>query len=386
MLSARPSGSGRGADLLEVIQELGFVQLDSVNTLARAHDLILFTRRNRYRPANLRSLYDRQGVLFEHWTHDAAVIPKAFYPHWHLRFARDTERLKERWAKWREPGYEKQFQPVLDHIRENGAVCSADLAPKGSGKAGGWWDWHPSKAALEYLWRTGALSVASRRGFQKVYDLTERVIEEHLRLPESHPNPEDTIDWKCNAALDRLGFATSGEIAAFWDTVTPAEARDWVAKQCTAGLLQDVFITDALGARRKAVVRPETLETKAPAPAPRLRVLSPFDPAIRNRQRTERLFGFHYRIEIFTPAAKREYGYYVFPLLEGDKFVGRVDMKADRDSGTLRIDKLWPERGVLWGKDRLKRFEDELGRLAAFAELDDITFADNWLIDNDTLC
>ena len=379
LLSARPSGVGKGADLLSVIEDLGFVQLDSVNTLARAHDLILFSRRNRYRPKDLRRLYDKDRALFEHWTHDAAVIPKAFYPHWALRFQRDTEQLKERWAKWREPGYEKKFQTVLDHIREHGPVCSADFAPKEGRKSGGWWDWHPSKTALEFLWRSGALAVTSRRGFQKVYDLTERVIEENLRLPETNLAPQDTIDWKCANALDRLGFATPGELAAFWATVTPQEARDWVAKGLAQEKLCEAIINDVSGNGRKVVLRKETLLPEVPSPVSRMRVLSPFDPAIRNRQRTERLFGFHYRIEIFTPAPKRQYGYYVFPLLEGDRFVGRVDMKADRETGTLRVQKVWPELGVQWGKNRQKLFEDELGRIAVFADLDRIEFADDWL-------
>lgn len=379
LLCSRPSGTGRGRDLLSVIEDLGFVQLDSVNTLARAHDLILFTRRNRYRPKNLRKLYDHDRALFEHWTHDAAVIPKAFYPHWKLRFHRDTERLRERWAKWREPGYEKQFQPVLDHIREHGPVCSADFAPKEGKKSGGWWDWHPSKTALEYLWRTGALAVTSRRGFQKVYDLTDRVIEEQFHATSTDPTPESTIDWKCANALDRLGFATPGELAAFWATVTPQEARDWVSDGLARRLLCEAIVTDVSGNGRKVILRPQTLGVDVPSPVSRLRVLSPFDPAIRNRQRTERLFGFHYRIEIFTPAPKRQYGYYVFPLLEGDRFVGRVDMKAERDSGTMHIAKLWPEAGVRWGKNRLRLFEDELERLAVFCGLDRIEFSENWL-------
>lgn len=378
LLSSRPSGSGHGANLLSLIETLGFVQLDSVKTVARAHDMILFARRNRYRPDHLRLCYERRKDLFEHWTHDAAVIPKSFYPHWLLRFDRDAERLKTRWSKWREPGFQAEFETVLTHIRNHGPVCSADLAPKGRRKSGGWWDWHPSKTALEFLWRTGALAVSGRRGFQKVYDLTERVIDETLRSDRTRPTPEETIDWKCNGAIDRLGFATSGEIAAFWDTVTAAEARAWCRREREAGRLLEANITDATGQQRRTYLRPETCTESPPEPIARMRILSPFDPAIRNRARTERLFGFHYRIEIFTPAPKREYGYYVFPLLEGDTFVGRVDLKAEPATGTLVIDKLWPEAGIVWGKGRIQKFQDELERLARFAGLTSIRFQDNW--------
>ena len=115
-----PQGAAKGNDLLELIQRLGFVQLDSINTLARAHDLILFSRRPRYRPKNLKSLHEKDRALFEHWTHDAAVVPMAYYPWWHLRRQRDAEKLKRQWRDWRRDGFESQFQPVLDQIREHG--------------------------------------------------------------------------------------------------------------------------------------------------------------------------------------------------------------------------------------------------------------------------
>ena len=171
-LSETPQGPASGSELLGLIESLGFVQLDSINTVARAHDLILFSRRPRYRPKALKTLYERDGRLFEHWTHDAAVIPLAFYPNWHLRRQRDAERLKARWQQDRRAGFEAQFQTILDQIREYGPVSSSDVGKGEARGSGGWWDWHPSKTALEYLWRSGALCVIGREGFQKRYDLT----------------------------------------------------------------------------------------------------------------------------------------------------------------------------------------------------------------------
>lgn len=378
-----PQGAGKGADLLDLIERLGFVQLDSINTVARAHDVILYSRRASYRPTALQQLYERDRVLFEHWTHDAAVIPMAFYPHWHLRFQRDADLLRKRWRNWRRDGFEQKFAEVLRHIRDHGPVSSSELGKDENKGSGGWWDWHPSKTALEYLWRSGALTVTGRRGFQKRYDLTERVIDAHL-CPGVLPCDEGaTLDWLCNAALDRLGFATSGELAAFWDTVSAAEAKAWAQIQLQSGVLNEVEIEQADGSYRRALMRSETLESGCDlAPAPkRLRVLSPFDPALRDRKRAERLFGFHYRIEVFVPAPKRTYGYYVFPLLEGERLVGRIDMKADRKAGCLNVTALWPERGVQWGKGRQARLVSELGRLIRFADLDDIAFANGWLRD-----
>ena len=376
-LAETPAGPAKGDALQVLIQRLGFVQLDSINTVARAHDMILFARRPRYRPKDLRLHHDRDRALFEHWTHDAAVIPMAFYPHWQLRFRRDAALLAKRWKAWRRDGFEAQFETVLAHVRDHGPVCSSDVGQGEKKGSGGWWDWHPSKTALEYLWRSGALTVTHRAGFQKHYDLTERVIDTALSGPV--PDEVETIDWLCNAALDRLGFATSGEIARFWDTASAAEARDWCAAELAAGRIIEAEVAGADGAARRVLLRPSTLEETAPPPPSRIRVLSPFDPALRDRARCERLFGFHYRIEVFTPAAKRKYGYYVFPLLEGDRLIGRIDMKAHRDKGVLHVTALWPERGVRWGRGRGERLEAELERVRRFAGLERVTYTDEWL-------
>ncbi|UWQ83522.1 winged helix-turn-helix domain-containing protein [Leisingera caerulea] len=379
-LLEQPAGPAKGSDLLELIQRLGFVQLDSINTVARAHDVILYSRRTGYRSKNLKRLYERDRGLFEHWTHDAAMIPMAFYPHWHLRFQRDTELLRKRWRNWRRDGFEAKFETVLNHVRDYGPVSSSDLGKDEKKGSGGWWDWHPSKTALEYLWRSGALTVVGRDGFQKRYDLTERVIEESLR-PGARCDEAATVNWLCSAALDRLGFATSGELAAFWDTASPAEAKAWCAEQLRRGELEEIEVAQADGRLRKVFTRPGTVEESAelgPAPG-RMRVLSPFDPALRDRKRAKRLFGFHYRIEVFTPAPKRQYGYYVFPLLEGERLAGRIDMKADRDADRLRVTAVWPEKGVKWGTARIRRLEAELDRVARFSGVSAVAFSDGWL-------
>ncbi len=380
-LAEQPVGGSKGADLLDLIHRLGFVQLDSINTVARAHDLILFSRRPSYRAKNLKRLYERDKALFEHWTHDAAVIPMEFYPHWHLRFQRDADLLKSRWKNWRRDGFEQRFASVLQHIRDHGPVSSSDVGKDEKKGSGGWWDWHPSKTALEFLWRSGALTVVGRSGFQKRYDLTERVIDTHLCPGNMTCDAEATVNWLCNAALDRLGFATSGELAAFWDTVSVAEAKKWCEKGLTQGFLEEIEVTCANGQVRKLLARPGLATADLPAPPGRIRVLSPFDPMLRDRNRAERLFGFHYRIEVFVPAAKRIYGYYVFPLLEGDRFIGRIDMKAQRDRGVLQVSALWPERSVRWSEARTRRLQSELDRVRRFAGLDGVEFAKDWLKD-----
>jgi hypothetical protein len=257
-------------------------------------------------------------------------------------------------------------------------VCSAEVGTDEKRSSGGWWDWHPSKTALEYLWRTGEISVTRREGFRKYYDLTERVIP--ADLANIRPDHGETVEWACSAALDRLGFATSGEIAAFWDLVTPTEARDWCAQAIADARAIEIDVEMAKGEKpRRCIAWPTILDTEPPEPGQRVRVLSPFDPALRDRKRAERLFGFHYRIEIFVPEPKRVYGYYVFPVIEAARLIGRIDMKCDRDAGCLNIRAFWPEAKVPFGKGRLARLETELHRIARFAECRDIAFAPGWL-------
>jgi len=381
LLAEPPGGGAAGAALQSVIERLGFVQVDSVNTLARAHDLILWSRRPAYRPESLRWLNDRARGVFEHWTHDAAAIPVAFFPCWRLRFRRDRVRLAERWRRWRGPEFQGELDRVLAHVAEHGAVASGDLARGGPSRPAGWWDWHPSKTALEYLWRTGALAISRRRGFRKFYDLTERVIPpEYLN---AHLPDGGVVDWACASALDRLGFAAPGEIAAFWALISPAEARGWVGTAVARGRVVEVDVRGADGAPRRAVTWPETLDRlrDPPIPPDRLRILSPFDPALRDRKRAERLFGFRYRIEMFVPEARRRFGYYVFPILQGGSLVGRIDARADRRAGRLAVRAVWPEPGVRWGKGRQARLEAELHRLTRLAGVGRVAFLDNWLRD-----
>lgn len=381
LLSDAPQGPASGNDLLQLIQGLGFVQLDSINTVARAHDLILFSRRQRYRPQALKTLYERDGALFEHWTHDAAVIPMGYYPHWELRRQRDAQMLRQRYKNWHQHDFEGRFQTVLDQIRAQGPVSSSDVGQDEPRSNGGWWDWHPSKTALEYLWRAGALCVVGRDGFQKRYDLTERVIDAALCDPSQAPDEAQTIDWCCNGALDRLGFATPGELAAFWAHISPAEAKAWVQHEQAAGRVEQVQIAGADGTIHRSFARPGLASDPAidMAPTARLRVLSPFDPALRDRKRAERLFGFRYRIEMFVPAPQRVYGYYVFPILQGDSIVARVDMKAHRDRDTLVVRALWPEPDSRWGKGKQAAFEAELARIIRLAGVSQIAFEDGWL-------
>jgi uncharacterized protein YcaQ len=367
-----PPGQRQDKDaLLGLIRRLGFVQVDSINTLERAHHMILFSRNQTYRREHLRDLLERDRSLFENWTHDAAIIPSDFYGYWHARFERERTRLLQRWSRWRRPGFTQAIDAVRQHVSEHGELMSrhattapGDDAVKGSS---GWWDWHPSKTALEFMWRTGELAVSRREGFQKVYDLSERVLP-HVPAPAAAPTEPETVEWACASALDRLGFATPGELAAFWDAVSVQQVRDWARRELGHGVLEALVHGADDRPPRRVLLRPQLVEelTRLPDPPRRLRLLSPFDPVLRDRARCQRLFGFRYRIEVFVPAAKRRYGYYVFPMLEGDALVGRIDVKLARGRDALQVLGLWWEPGVGVGRGRGQRLQAELARIARF--------------------
>lgn len=379
-LADNPSGKGKGDDLLSVIDHIGFVQVDSVKTVMRAHDMILFARRSNYREKHLPPLLEKHRNLFEHWTHDASVLPIEAFSHWKRRFRHNRQHLSARWQSGGREGFERQIDAILKQVDESGPLGTSDVGKDEARKSGGWWDWNPSKTALEYLWRVGDLSITRRDGFQKIYDLTERVIPEAHRL-QFHED-EATIDWACRSAFGHLGFATPAEIAGFYDLVTRAEANAW----CEKALANGTIVTAQLEASDGQPSRPTfttpdalaSLGNLTPATS-RLRILSPFDPMLRDRKRALRLFGFDYRIEIFVPEPQRKYGYYVFPVLEGERLVGRIDMKAFQAEDCLKVKAYWPEKGLKLSKGREVKLQAELHRMARFCGVSDVRFEADWL-------
>ena len=363
--------AGGAKALAPLIAELGYVQLDSIRVVERAHHHILFARHGGHRPGHLERLQAKAPVLFEHWTHDASLIPLEHYPHWHHRFAKAKARKDEWHARI---GDVRVIKTVHDHIETHGPSRARDFAHLG-GRTGPWWGWGPAKAALEFLWRTGELAVLQRDGFEKIYDLAERSIP--IALHSERPSRGETLDWACSEALSRMGAATPKMLADFWGHTSILDTVKWIAAEKKRGRLIDVTLEGTTGMRGfAAVARPdiEAALKASPVLTTRLRVLSPFDPVLRDRTRAERIFGFDYRIEAFVPAPKREYGYYVFPLLECDRFVGRIDMKAERDTDRLAVKALWLEPRLTLSKARKKKLEAELVRQARLADVRDIVF------------
>ncbi|MBW2724578.1 MAG: YcaQ family DNA glycosylase [Deltaproteobacteria bacterium] len=369
---ARPRFDKR--DLLQLVEQLAYVQVDSINVVERAHHLILFARDRRYRREMLDELLEADHQLFEHWTHDACILPASYYPHWQHRFDVARKRLAEpRWRKRLGPRPQRVLNEVRRRIEREGPLRTRDFSNGGGVKRDSWWGWTHEKTALEFLWRTGELGISRRDGFEKVYDRMEEVV------PVRHRNKkidwEESLDWKCREALKRLGAATAVELAGFWSSFSTRTVKQWLASELAAGRVIEVAVETADGSRsRPRAALPECLEHLATAPAASrsMRLLSPFDPLIRDRKRTAWLFGFDYRIEVFVPAAKREYGYYVLPILEGDRLTGRIDLKTHRKQGFLEVKGLWWEPGTRVTPARLEALHGCLGRLANFVGVDEV--------------
>ncbi|WP_243303735.1 winged helix-turn-helix domain-containing protein [Geothrix oryzisoli] len=368
-----PARRATTASLQALIQKLGFVQMDTINVVARAHDLTLASRLDGYQPEQLRKLLEDRRSLFEGFTHDASAIPTDFFPHWKPRFARDRARIHAHaWWQHHFRGTDgaQVVQGVKARIEHEGPLKSSDFEhPE---KRGPWWGWKPQKAALDFLWRSGELMIPRREGFQKLYDLTERV------LPEPHarpcPEPAEHLEWACATAAERLGVFTPKELADYWDSIEAAEAKAWCEGAAKAGRLVPVAVEGADGETRPAFALAdwEARLAKLPEPADRTRLLCPFDPILRDRARALRRFGFDYRFEAFVPEPKRQYGYFVLPILEGDRLVGRLDPKLHRDRGLLEIRGLWWEAGIKATKVRRRTLDEALARLAAFVGAEEI--------------
>jgi uncharacterized protein len=349
---------------LEIIKALGFVQLDSINNVTRAHHHVLWSRNQNYREPMLEHLLANERKIFEHFTHDASVLPMECYPMWSRQFARLEARVSQ-YESYRKARLNGEHDAIKKRIEAEGPLSSYAFGSKITGKRE-MWGRPPHKHALDHLWSAGELATSHRSNFIKFYDLRERVIPpQHLaeNLADS-----DQIDWLCRSALDRLGFATPGEVQRFWAATSAAEVKSWFVG--VSNQLEVVEIETAAGDWVKcfAPSNVEELLNAVTTPTSRLRIINPFDPVARDRDRLLRLFGFDYRIEIFVPPAKRKWGYYVYPLLEGDRFVGRIELKADRKKAVLEVKQLWAEVGVRWTGAREEKLAAELAGLAGLVD------------------
>ena len=367
----RPAGPVTARHIRKVVDTMALLQLDSVNVLSRSHYLPVFARLGPYP----REILDRltghtagrlQREYVEYWAHEASLVPLATHPllRWRMARARD-----EAWGGMQRIARE---QPqLLDEVRrlvaERGPIRSADvLIERHPKKPGQMWNWHAGKVALEYLFWAGEVGAARRVNFERRYDLIERVLPAHIHNQPT-PAPEDAQRELVRIAARAYGVATEPDLGDYF-RLPRADSKRRVAELVEAGELLPVTVAgwDAPAYLWPSARQPRRVRARA--------LLSPFDPMVWFRDRARRLFGFHYRIEIYTPAAQRVHGYYVLPFLLGEALVGRVDLKADRQAGVLRVQSAWAEPGVEHG-EVAGELAAELAELAAWLGLDGVQLA-----------
>ncbi|HEY4917231.1 MAG TPA: crosslink repair DNA glycosylase YcaQ family protein [Solirubrobacteraceae bacterium] len=326
----RATGPVGGHALRRVLQRIGLVQIDSVNVLVRAHYLPLFSRLGAYDTVVLdRAAYYAPRRLFEYWGHEASLLPVELYPLLRWRMERASA---DAWGGMQRISRERPelLERLVEDVRERGPISASELAAdEAPRRTGPWWDWSDIKRALEFLFWSGRLTSARRRRFERLYDLPERVLPRAvLALPT--PSAEDAQRELLRIAARALGVAAERDLRDYFRLPT-TEARARTAELVEAGELLPVSVE---GWRTPGYLHPAA---NVPRRVDACALVGPFDSLVWNRDRTERIFDFRYRIEIYVPKPKRVHGYYVLPFLLGERLVARVDLKADREAGVLRV-------------------------------------------------
>ncbi len=328
-LDRAPTGTPDRRHLRRVLARIGLLQIDSVSVVARAHYLPLLSRLGPYpRPLLEAAAWGKPRSLFEYWAHEASLLPIETQPLLRWRMARAEAGLGTYGELAR---FARDNHATIDRlhagIAANGPTAASAL--DGIKGKGGWWGWSEAKMALEWLFWAGHLTTVSRRGFERVYDLPERVLPAAI-LAQPTPTPADAQRDLLRISARALGIATANDLRDYF-RLSPAEAVPRIPELVEAGDLIPVTVAGwaAPAYLHRDADRPRRVAARA--------LLAPFDPLVWDRARAERLFGFRYRIEIYTPAARRVHGYYVLPFLLGDRLVARVDLKSDRATSRLRV-------------------------------------------------
>jgi uncharacterized protein len=344
---------GRPAEVAETIRRLGAVQLDSISTVGRSHRLTLGSRVGAYPPGTVTRLL-AGGVVFEYWAHEACLVPVEDWPVWRRRM---SGRHLHHWYGPIIDSDPALARRVLDEIRERGPLGSRDF--EGSG-GGGMWNWKPAKRMLEALWTAGHLVIGGRQGFQRLYDLPERVIPQAL-LDAPEPSEQEFLRAVALRAVRGRGALTvSGMVEHNRLRGGVARLRPHVTALVNAGEVRELAVED--GGPPVYVAGGTDLDDNRPSAAV---LISPFDNLLWDRPFAARVLGFDHLIEVYKRPHERRYGYYVLPFVLGDRLAARVDLKTDRAAGCLRLLALHPEPRIRWGVTHERALDGALTRLAA---------------------
>jgi uncharacterized protein YcaQ len=338
-LHDRPQPRATKKAVRSIIRQMHLLQIDTINVVARSPYLVLWSRLGDY---NTRWLDDllAEGALFEYWSHAACLLPIEEYPLYRHLY---DSRLGGRAHKWLEE-HRSVVETVLDHIRARGETRSSDFE-RTDGQKTNWFNWKDEKVALEYLFYAGELMVRKRHNFQRVYDLRERVLPDFEELPSI--SPADAHEQFVLKAIQALGV-TKAEWIADYFRLSKTDTKAALKRLEERGRLTKVEVE---GWKAPGYIHPgsrKQVEAAADGKIPRSKTtfLSPFDPLVWDRARALDLFGFDYKIEVYTPAPKRKYGYFTLPILYDNALIGRIDPKAHRKEGVFEVRALHLEPGV----------------------------------------
>ncbi len=354
--------------LARTLQRTGVLQVDSVNVLARAHYMPLLSRMGPYDIGLLhRASETRPRRMVEYWAHVQAFMPVELWPVMQHRM--ESYRNSARWGAWTQANA-RIVERVRDQVRDGGAATARDLEDGAPRVRDNWgWNWSETRKALDYLWLVGDLAMAGRNAqFEPVYDLPERVLPTEV-LTAPVPGEDEAIKELVRRAARSYGVATVRCLTDYYRLQLHRGAGTRAAQRAVDELVEDGELRPVAieGWKRPAYLhrdapRPRAMDARA--------LLSPFDPVVWERERTEKIFDFHYRIEIYVPEAKRQFGYYVLPFLLRDQIVGRVDLKADRKAGALLVKAAYAEPGA--PEDNARELAEELAQVAGWLGLDEV--------------
>ncbi|PKK84186.1 MAG: hypothetical protein CVT49_05155 [candidate division Zixibacteria bacterium HGW-Zixibacteria-1] len=357
--------------IARTIEKLGYIQIDTISVIQRAHHHTIWTRHPYYSPTMLNELQARDRRIFEYWGHAASYLPMSDYRYYLPRMHRFSD-PHSKWEKQQLDKFGLLMEPVLERIRQEGPLGSKDFILPTGKKKGTWWDWRPYKVALELLFWQGKLMITRRHNFHRLYDLTERVLPKHIDT--TVPDDSELGRFLVRRALSAYGIALEKEIREHLHAADNNLAGKALRELQSAGEIIPVVIKEKPDLQYYALA--DTIKTalKRRLSLSSVHLLSPFDNLIIQRGRMLKLFDFDYALECYVPAGKRKFGYFVLPILFGDQLVGRLDPKAERKSKTMIIQKLQLESGFDPSEEFLAALAEKLARFAHFNDCNKLKF------------
>ncbi len=327
LLKKNPFGKGKGG-VLRALDQLGYVQIDTISVIERTHNHTFWTRLPNFNPEVLDELQVKDRKIFEYWSHAEAYLPIADYRFYLYKMRAIAAGEKH----WHAPD-KKMMKRVLDRFRGEGPLMAKDFKPPEDHQAAPWWNWKPAKRALEQLFIEGKLMIVRRNNFHKVYDLPERVLP--ANLDTTLPTTKEYCRFLINRVIKAHGLVTEGEIGYLRKGIKK-DIKGTLQKMLGEGEIQTISVDGILNqifyTTEESLSELENLRVSK-----NIHLLSPFDNCVIQRKRVQQIFDFNYQLECYVPAQKRVYGYFCLPILWGDKFIGRLDPKADRKSKTFFI-------------------------------------------------